>query len=367
MNRRLALWCVATSPVAPLALLLLGSAATAAGRLAAVCALLLVAAPALALAGRARMARALGVVLLACGAALVAMAPSGDAPPGARVRAVYLRGNGPWRIAPTNLVPEADQLALATHLVWLADPVLTRSGAARLRALVRRAYAPVERDPELRALGSALGDAIANRDSGRVYVYEPEHAPGERRPAMLFLHGSAGSWKGYLHVLLGLARRRRMGLAQPSFGFGNWNAPGGVDAIERTRRWLTAQPWVDPSRVYLACLSNGGRGVTRTMQRDASRYRATAFLSAVIEPRVLDAGALHPSWRDAPALVLHGARDDRIPLDYLDEGVAALRDQGVDVTVRLHPASDHFLVFDDARFVVEETSAWLDRVEAARP
>ncbi len=54
---------------------------------------------------------------------------------------MYLRGGGASRLAPTNLVPEVDQLVLATYLVWLPDPVMNWSSAARLRGAILRAYA----------------------------------------------------------------------------------------------------------------------------------------------------------------------------------------------------------------------------------
>ncbi len=83
----------------------------------------------------------------------------------------------------------------------------------------------------------------------------------------------------------------------------------------------------------------------------------------MIEPRVLDEGPLDPSWRGVPALVLHGERDDRIPLDYADEGVAALRDQGLDVRYVTVAREDHDLMFTATPRVLREADAWLDAVE----
>ncbi len=360
VNRRLALWFVAASPLAVPALLLFGCASTFEGRLSAVCALLVVAAVAFRLACRPRLTLAIAGALVAGGVVLIARAPSADAPLGVHVRAHHLLGGRGWRIAPTLLVPEVDQLVLATYLVPFVDPLMTTASAARLRGALRDVYASVERDPEFHALGSAMGDAIRDIDSGRVFVYEPPHAPGQRLPAVIFLHGSAGSWKGYFHVLVELARRRGLAVAQPSFGFGEWNRAGGVEAVERTRRWLVAQTWVDPSRLYLACLSNGGRGVTRVMRRGPARYRGLIFVSAVVEPSVLDAGPFDPSWRSVPALVIHGGRDDRVPLGYMNDGVAALREQGLRVRYAVVPEEDHYFIFTARERLKREIVNWLD-------
>ena len=363
MNRRTLTWMALTAPLTLLAILLLVSAVTLEGRLAALFALLFALAPALALAARRSASLASIVALLACGAVLVARAPSGTTLPDAHTRAVYLLGGGASRLAPTNVVPEVDQLGLATWLVWIPDPTMSFASASRLRGAIRSAYAPGRDDPEVRALGSALGDAITDRDTGRMFVYEPSHAPGERRPAVLFLHGSAGSWKGYFLSQRAIFERRRVGLAQPSFGFGDWNRPGGVESVERARRWLASQPWVDPSRIYLACLSNGGRAVTRILRHDPARYRGLIFYSAVIEPRVLDGSPLDPSWAGVPALVLHGERDDRIAREYADDGVGALREQSLVVRYVTVPDEDHYLIFTAPDRVASEVSSWFDEVE----
>jgi len=364
VTRRLALGCILLCPVAALALLLLATASTAEGRLAALCALCLVAAVLLALVRRRRAARNALLAFALGSAVLVLRASSGHAPPHATLRTVYLRGGGLTRFAPTHLVPEIDQLVLATFLVWIPDPVMTWAGAARLRASIRAAYADTDPSPQARALGTALGDALTDRDTGRVYVYEPPHAPTERRPALLFLHGSAGSWKGYFYTLLPLAQQRRMALVQPSFGFGQWDRPDGRVTLERTRSWLAAQPWVDPDQIYLVCLSNGGRAVTRLLRAEPAHYRAVVFVSAVIEPRVLDAGVIHASWQRVPMLVLHGADDDRIPVSYLQDGLDALRDQHLSVTPVIFPREDHFLIFTAPIAVRSALNTWLNTLPA---
>lgn len=355
----LRLLAAATAPLAGLSLLLLASARTASGSLAALVGLLLASLPWWMLARSPRGLRLAALSALVLGVALVARSPDGTFPAHTRSRTVYLAGRPPWRMAPTNLVPEVDQLALGTHLIWLVDPLGDRRGAARLRAAIRDVYLPAQRDRELRALGSALGDAILDADRGRIDVHVPAHAAGERLPGVVFLHGSAGSWQGYFRLWSELADRERFIVVQPSFGFGNWQRPGGLAAIERARRYLVEHTPCDPQRVVLACLSNGGRGVTRTLVAGPAGYRGVVFLSAVIEPRVLDDAALAAAWRGRPMLVIHGARDDRLPLDYLEEGVGMLREAGADVTLRVVAGEDHFLIFTRPALVFDEVGRWL--------
>lgn len=342
-------------PLALLALLLLASAITWEGRGAAVCALALASAPWLWRGRRVRAAMTAGLVVVALGVWLVARAPSYDPSRAGELRVIFTDGGGFTRLAPTQLVPEGDQLALATRIVWVVDPIMTRASAARLRHAIETIYRRVENDPAYRALGSALGDALTDDDAGRVYLYVPPHAPGERLPAVIFLHGSGGSWKGYFHLWVEFARRRRMIVAQPSFGFGFWNLRAGVDRIERTRDLLLARTPADPSRLYLAGLSNGGRGVTRVLQRDPSRYRGVVLLSAVIEPELVTR-----DLRGLSVLVIHGARDERIPREYAQDATAALRELGADVRLLEYADEDHYVIFTQPDRWRADLARWMD-------
>ncbi len=351
-------WALVTVPLAGMSALLLVSARTVDGALAALTGIGLASVPWWA--PRSRRFAAAVTALLAV--ALVLRSPDGTQPPGSTTRTVFLAGSAPWRLSPTNLVPEVDQLSLATHLVWLVDLMLDRRGAARLRTAIRDVYLPGERDPSFRAMGSAMNESLFDEDRGRIDVHVPPHAPGERLPGVVFLHGSAGSWKGYFRLWSQLADRERFVVVQPSFGFGDWQRPGGLAAIERAHRYLVERTPSDPNRVVLACLSNGGRGVTRTLVAGVEGYRGVVFVSAVIEPRVLENPSWEARWRGRPMLVIHGANDDRIPTDYLDEGVGMLREAGVDVTERIVANEDHFLIFTRPALVFDEIARWMRRV-----
>jgi predicted esterase len=66
-------------------------------------------------------------------------------------------------------------------------------------------------------------------------------------------------------------------------------------------------------------------------------------------------------------LVVHGARDDRIPLDAVDEAVRALEAEGADVMTRIAPGEDHFLFFSRVALVRRWIGDWLrPRLGASR-
>jgi pimeloyl-ACP methyl ester carboxylesterase len=352
----------------PLALsaVLLFTAETFAGRIFAVDALLLLALPVSL--GHARystsrkrfyLPAALATVFVALFVTLRLLVPAGPAAASRPGPATYypMAPYRPWALS--SLLPEIDQLKLGTYFVALGDPILDRDGAAKLRASVLGVYRPMEQDAAFRALGSAMTYAYSDDDSGHYYEYIPAGAPRERPPVVVFLHGSAGNFKGYLYVWKNIADAGSFIVVAPSFGFGNWQRPGGVEAIERARMHALRDLGADPGRIYLAGLSNGGRGVTRAIAAQGGGERKWAgvlLLSAVIEPEIAR-GA--PGFRGMPVLVVHGKRDDRIPWAYLEKSLDALRSAGANVIVETDPDEDHFLFFSRAAEVQGWVGEWL--------
>jgi len=346
-----------------LALLLLATAETTAGHLFAVDALSLLLLPALL--GRALRRRGqrrwaptlvAGALFAALFVVLALLSPDGQAPAGSPLATVYPRM--PFRrFALANLLPEIDQLKLGTYLVPYAGQGISPGQARHLRDVVLRVYRPMERDRAMRALGSAMTYAYADADSGHHYQFVPPRRAGERPAAIVFLHGSAGNFKGYLAVWRELAEAPGIIVIAPSFGLGNWQRPGGTAAIERARRTAIRELGADPRRVILAGLSNGGRGVTRAMaEAPPGRYRGVILVSSVTEPEVVEGGA---GWYGTPVLVVHGKKDDRLPWDFVEQGTAALQGAGARVTVRADAEEDHFLFFSRPRLVRRWVGDWL--------
>lgn len=286
-------------------------------------------------------------------ATMLVMTPDGQTPPDAPVRSVFLKGEfDPWSVA--NVVPEVDQLKLGTYLVPLVDPFIDWEQAARLRGLVLDQYRDMNDDQDFPRLGSVMGFAYADRDVGHLYVFVP---PGgtSSRPVLIFLHGSGGSFKAYFHIFYELARGQNMVLVCPSFGFGNWHQAGGVETIDRAYEYAIGPLGGSRDRVYLAALSNGGRGATRALAAHPDRYKGVVFVSAVMEPLIIGS-ARHDG---TPTLVLHGAKDRRIPMSYAELGIEALRSAHADVTVRVWPEEDHFLLFSQEPAVRDEIAGWM--------
>ena len=116
---------------------------------------------------------------------------------------------------------------------------------------------------------------------------------------------------------------------------------------------------LDPNRIYLAGLSNGGLGVSRLAATSPEQFRGLIFLSPVTATGIVDSAAFLDAWRGRPVLVITGEVDRRIPVRYVATRVSNLQAGGVDVTYIVYPGEDHFLFFSQLTSVLNDVSNWL--------
>ncbi|GDX78915.1 hypothetical protein LBMAG42_07260 [Deltaproteobacteria bacterium] len=267
----------------------------------------------------------------------------------------------PW------LTPERDQMRLASHLVWMIDPLIDRRESADLRVATTGIYDELAHDERYAQAGSALGLAYTellggSARSGQVYV---DRAPGGgTQPAVVFLHGFGGAIEAYLWALRPAIHARGYALVAPSYGAGFWDNPGGIETVDATLAWMESTGAFDMDRVVIAGLSNGGLGVSRAAQ--AHPWRGVAWLSGVVEADEMSA-VVAKQGTQVPMLVLHGAEDDRIPQDYVDRAVVVLKGSGANVTYTLVPGANHFLMFTHRAALEAALDSWLANVDARPP
>lgn len=364
-------WSLAAAVPLALSLVLVGAAETARGRLFGLTATALLSLPlsvAFAFAKPSRARALLSASLLVAFATgwvtLYRLAPDGAPLPASPLRSDFLGEVRYPRGSLASLLPEIDQVALGTRIVFLVDPLIDRAEAAHIREASMKWYRPMEADPEFAALGSVMSFAYADRDAHHVYAYAPPHAPTERLPAIVFLHGSAGNFKAYFYLWKRFADENDVAIVCPSFGFGNWYEPGGTDAIERARQYAVDRLDADESRIVLAGLSNGGTGVTRAAAEHPERWAGLVFVSAVVERRVVTQPSFALGFEHKRILVVHGTADDRIPVDGVVSIADEMRGAGADVDVLTVEHEDHFLFFDRPEIVLDRVRAWMTPTRA---
>jgi pimeloyl-ACP methyl ester carboxylesterase len=273
------------------------------------------------------------------------------------------------RAAPT---PEATGWAdIENEYAWLLFRLLTRfprvipadEGRAA-RARVDELMRATETHPDYRGL-ARVGDTQGYRllsgvlDPQHCYSYRPApRAPGERFGMLVFLHGHGSNLLFVLHALRPLCDRLRLCLVAPTFGYGNWEAPGGSAAVERAARFGYEAFAPDPARVLLMGFSQGGAGVSRAAADRPDRYAGLVFLSATMELPVLGSEAFVSGWKGRNVLVIHGDRDWNVKPATVDAAVQQLEADAVKVAQHRDPAAAHFLFFAQLDAVTDAVCDW---------
>ena len=274
---------------------------------------------------------------------------------GGRVQNRFLRGEGCFsRCSPWNVIPEIDQIKVGMHLLSLG--VVNYSEAVRMRSLVMPIYAEMDRDADFSKLGSAMGAAY--RDlmrmefrSGHYYLFMPDVGDGERLPCLIFLHGMGGNIKPCLWLLSKLSSEMKCAVIAPTFGIGNWDKPGGAELVVDVAREAIDTLPIDPNRIFLMGYSNGAMGVTRAAIRDPSLFAGLVYLSPVTEDELFSTREFLARTEDRKIIFLHGRRDTRIPLGFVEGTVARIKSLGCDVRLNVYD-DDHYLIFSQPEAVL---------------
>jgi len=284
--------------------------------------------------------------------------PPGKSPQQAKFASIY---EGPAKFrswVPSQLVPEIDQHLMGSRVFTGVDPFIDGKQAKRLRRSLKKIYLPMRDDPEFAATGNAMGVcyhslAFGQRKSGQRYEYIPESDSREPMPAILFLHGSLGNFKGYLWVWKQFADENGVAIVAPSFGRGEWREDGGIrvitDAFGKCRK---------DSRIFLAGLSNGGAGVTIAIPEVGDQVAGLIYLSPVLEPAALNQPHVLKSLESIPVLLISGVDDRRIPVSNLRQNVRALKANGTEIQSQYIENEDHFLFFSQPEIVIENITTW---------
>ena len=240
----------------------------------------------------------------------------------------------------------------------------------------------------------------------------PRHRAGQKNlPLIIMPHGGpwardAADWDPYLWAQA-LAEQGYV-VIQPNYrgstGYGlewgkavdgNW---GGrmQDDLNDAIPYLASQGIADPKRVCMFGWSYGGYAASRAAQRDGGRYRCTisgagvhdlpamvtydrTYLGAYGAKTGLGAAGtnlqaispgLHADQYSTPILIIHGARDKRVPVSQSRNLVSRLKGagkvEGRDFVYVEQPLNTHNLLREEDRIqVLTEVKKFLDRFNPA--
>jgi predicted esterase len=184
--------------------------------------------------------------------------------------------------------------------------------------------------------------------------YRPEHRYG----LVICLHGTGFTGDSYLERW-----QTRLGdayiLACPTFTHGNWWTRSAEDLVLATMRAITKTYHIDPDRVFLTGMSNGGIGAYLIGAHHAARFAAVVPMAGGLDHVLMP---FLENFRHTPLYIIHGKQDQVMPVELSRSIVDTLTELEYQHVYRehdrVHPvAGGHFFPREE----LPELVAWLGR------
>jgi len=160
----------------------------------------------------------------------------------------------------------------------------------------------------------------------------PSYSPDQSYPLILCLHGAGFTGQAYLDRWVPRLQDRYI-LACPTISMGAWWTRFGEDLALATLRAVQAEYHVDPDRIFLTGMSNGGVGAWIIGMHHADLFAGIAPMASGIDD------VLFPfveNLSNTPVYVIHGAEDRIMPVQLSRDLVKEMKRLGVHYHYREH-------------------------------
>ncbi len=197
--------------------------------------------------------------------------------------------------------------------------------SAAIRALPRYTAGPLGAQPR------RIVTVKDKKVSYALYVpssYDPQHA----YPLIVCLHGAGFTGESYLERWVPRLEDRYI-LACPTISMGAWWTRFGEELTLATMRAIQSEYHVDPDRVFLTGMSNGGIGAWIIGMHYPDRFAGVAPMASGIDD------VLFPfveNLKNTPVYIIHGAEDRIMPVQLSRDLVKELDYHGIIHTYREH-------------------------------
>lgn len=189
------------------------------------------------------------------------------------------------------------------------------------------------------------------------------HVPDTYNPATAYglvicLHGAGFTGDSYLERWQSRLGDRYI-LACPTLAQGNWWTRTAEDLVLATIRTVSSRYHVDPDRVFLTGMSNGGIGAFLIGAHQATRFAGIAPMAGGLDDVLMP---FLENFRQTPLYIIHGLQDQVMPVSLsrsIDEALTELKYAHVyREHDRVHPhAGGHFFPREELPDLV----AWLEQ------
>jgi dienelactone hydrolase len=211
-------------------------------------------------------------------------------------------------------------------------PTVSTHPVDEVQAALREVLAA--RPPGQPPVGKLPGQRIqVDNKTFHYAMYVPESYDGAHvYPLVVCLHGAGFGGETYLDRWQPRLKDDFL-LACPTINDAAWWTKEAEDLVLAVIADVSRTYWVDPDRVFLTGMSNGGTGTFLIGLNHADRFAALVPMASAL-PR-----ALYPLLENARSTrfyIIHGARDEVMPVRYSRELVSYLQENGFQVVYREH-------------------------------
>ncbi|MCE3224508.1 MAG: exported protein of unknown function [Nitrospira sp.] len=238
----------------------------------------------------------------------------------------------------------------------LLTAILQRPDATlqQLQALLRKG-----RPHSLQPIGLLPDEQVVVRD--RTYQYSlsvpQSYDPIRDYALVVCLHGAGFTGEAYLDRW-----KTRLGegyvLACPTYPSGSWFTRRAEDLVLATVRAVQQRYRIDPNRIFLSGMSNGGIGAWLIGMHHASLFAGLAPMASGIDD------VLFPfleNLRTTPVYIIHGSQDQVMPVELSRKLAGELKNMGYPFIYREHDrthamAGGHFFPREELPDLVK----WFD-------
>jgi len=200
---------------------------------------------------------------------------------------------------------------------------------------------------------------VVGEKTYRYGLYVPPGYDGTTPSALIIcLHGAGFTGDAYLERWQARLGDRYV-LACPTLMAGSWWTAEAERLVLATLRDVQRRYRIDPDRVFLTGMSNGGIGVYLIGAHHAARFAGLAPMASGLDTVLMP---LLENLRNTPIYIIHGVQDEVMPVDLSRSITAELTRLGYPFVYRehhrTHPmAGGHFFPREELPDLVE----WLDR------
>ncbi len=178
----------------------------------------------------------------------------------------------------------------------------------------------------------------------RATLYVPEsYTPSKRWPVVIALHGAYGHGEEYVFSWLRPAKSRGFLVIAPNSADVTWSIlqpPRDANAILALLDNVAGQYAIDPDRILLTGLSDGGTFTYLTGLPNEDRFRALAPIAGDFHA-MMDPMLRRKMGQALPTLIVHGALDPIFPVRSIRSAVELMSHLEYEVTYEELPEWGH--------------------------